>query len=664
MSSNYIDLPASSGGAAAGVDSVNGASGALTLIAGSGIGISVFGTDITISNTGTTGSNDTFAGFDNSGNLYSVPGFNIDTTSGGVNEQIIYQPDDLGGGYSLNRLGLSFDPLQNSPNDSWNVVDTAVNFDINSSGFSQGTGGNAVALYANNVLHNGTGDIGGVSILSNNIALGNGTDPISVKGMAYSYGFGNIASGVTMNGQVQGYGFQPNFQTGSTVSNGVNVFYDFSNFHTTVSGGYNSVIVNPQIDAIANNGNYVGFNTGPNITNLIGNAGMTGLGVFPNIGTLDVNGSFQGVSINPNITTNKNSATGIVVNMNGVNNFAGVQATLIVQDITYTFNQAGTDGNNITVEYTNTVLAGNEVAMVSGGNHIIVSIESGVSTATQVRAALLANGAINANFTFPITGTPSNPQITYAQTNLAGGVQAGRKLAADLTGDVRIDGALSFTGALSVGQLNAFATKDIATFTAGVNSIDSLITNPTLAASTTVSGSDLLGINTAMLLTIGANSHITSSFLGYAALGLPAVVSMGTGSTIDKVEGAVFAISLDSGATGGTIDEVNLCRALAIPNGATTVTALKAYEFDLPFGDPGTTTWGIYMAPASAHNYFAGDVIIGGVTGLPAATEKLRVTGDAVITGALSVGTGATGTFTTVDSKTVTVTNGIITSIV
>ncbi len=86
---------------------------------------------------------------------------------------------------------------------------------------------------------------------------------------------------------------------------------------------------------------------------------------------------------------------------------------------------------------------------------------------------------------------------------------------------------------------------------------------------------------------------------------------MGTGSTIDRVAGAAFAISLDSGATGGTIDEVDLCRALAIPNGATTITKLKAYQFDLPFGDPGTTTWGVYMEPA-CHNYMAGDLVVGG----------------------------------------------------
>ena len=83
------------------------------------------------------------------------------------------------------------------------------------------------------------------------------------------------------------------------------------------------------------------------------------------------------------------------------------------------------------------------------------------------------------------------------------------------------------------------------------------------------------------------------------------------GSTIDRVYGALFALSLDAGAGGGTVDEVGLCKSLAIPNGVTTVNKLYGYLFDLPFGDPGTTTWGFYDRPGK-NNYFAGNLLIGG----------------------------------------------------
>lgn len=560
-----------------------------------------------------TGNTNTFAGFDGSGNLESIPGLNIDTTTGGMNENITYQPNNVGGGHTLNSFNLNFDPLQNSPNDSWNLNNLYANFDVNSSGFTQGSSGDALILHNATIQHHGTGDIGSVSMIKNYFDLGNGTDPISVKGMSYAIGFANVNAGVTMTGAVQGYGFQPDINVAANLdpASDFRAFYDFANIHGEASGGYSSVILNPIIGSIPNSKNFTGITLNPTITTLNGNANFSGLNISSNIGTIGTpgGGNWQGINVNPTIANNVNYAAGINVNMNSVTNAAGSPSTLLVQDITYTFFANG-DNNNIQIQYTNTVLAGSEVASLAG-NIATVQIQSGVSTATQVRAAWLANltlsGAVNA----VITGTAGNAQTAFSPVNLAGGVNPGRKLAIDAIGDVDINGALSFTGALSVGQINAFASQDLTTLNPGVNSIDSLITSPSLAANGTVSGSDLLGINTAMLLTLGDNATITSNIFGYSALGLPAVVSMGTGSSIDKVAGAVFALSLDTGATGGTIDEVNLCRSLAIPNGTTTITRLMGYEFDLPFGDPGTTTWGFYSAPV-AHNYMGGDLLVGG----------------------------------------------------
>lgn len=618
MATNYVDLPAEGGGGggSGAVDSVNGITGAVEILAGQGIDVNTFGQNITIT---AIGPSNTFAGFDSAGKLENVPGFNIDTTTGGLNEQITYQPNDLGGGYSLNTIGLQFDPLQNSPDDDWNLFNLGVRFDINSSGFGQGTSGEAVTIISSDIEHHGTGDIGSVSFIKNYADLGNGTDPITVRGLAYAFGFGDVNSGVTLTGPIQGYGFQPHIHAGAILpsSNDIRAFYDNSNVDEAASGGYTSIGVSANIGSIPNNKNFNGIELNPSIVTFDGNAGFTGVGIFPNITDIGspTGGSFQGITIDPNIAHNHNYAAGINVNMNNVTNAPGTFSTLVVQDITYTFNTSG-DNNNIQIRYTNTVVAGSEVANLSG-NLITIQIESGVSTATQVRTAFNNNGTLLSAITAAITGTASNPQVTYSATNFAGGNQGGQKFAADFVGDVRIDGALSFTGQLTVGQIQAFANKDIATFPSGVNSIDQLITSPTLADNLTVTGVDLLGVNTAMLLNIGNNSHITTSFLGFAALGLPAVVTMGTGSTIDRVEGAAFAISLDGGGSGGTIGEVDLCRAIAIPNGVTTITRLMGFEFDLPFGDPGSTTWGVYMAPVTAHNFMAGDLKVGG-TDLPA----------------------------------------------
>lgn len=267
----------------------------------------------------------TFAGFDGSGVLESIPGFNIKGDSGGIDEQITIQPDNVGGGNTLNNAGLNFDPLQNSPDDNWNLNNIFANFDVNSSGFSQGTSGQALTLNNLNVGHLGTGDIGSVAMTQNYFNLGNGTDPISVRGVAYSYGFGDINSGVTMTGAVQGYGFQPNVHTGAILdsNNDIRAFYDNTNISVEASGGYSSFTSSPVVESIADGKNFNGYGLSPNITTFTGSAGFTGFGVFPNIGTMTT-GGFQGVQISPNISSaGSGFHVGLNINMNDVTGFTG-----------------------------------------------------------------------------------------------------------------------------------------------------------------------------------------------------------------------------------------------------------------------------------------------------------------------------------------------------
>lgn len=528
-----------------------------------------------------------------------------DSVSQSITQQTTQQPNGAGG-WNVQTLNVQFDPLQNSPAAGYNINQISVDVDPNDTGFGIGTGGTFVILNNNFLSHNSPSDTGSITFINNVAELGNSTDPISIAALTYCSNFTHLYPNATITNQIQGFNFTINTDVGSSI-NDVNGLCDFSNIQGTIVGSYNSANLSPVIEEIQTNHNYVGLNMFTNIDNFAGNAGCVGIALSGNLGTFDT-GGYQGISINPNITLVQ-YATGINVSMDSVTVYAGTPSSLVIQDLTLTFNAPG-DNNSIQIEYLNDGTAGSETAVVAG-LLLTVHMQSGVSTATQIKAALDANGTILTNLTTTISGVGSNPQVAQAATNFTGGTNPGNKKAAYLDGDVEITGNLTFGGALSIGILNSFASLDVATALPGVNSISMLITAPSLAASATVTGVDLLGINTAMLLTMGDNSTWTTSFLGATALGLPAVVSMGTGSTIDRVAGAAFAISLDSGATGGTIDEVDLCRALAIPNGATTITKLKAYQFDLPFGDPGTTTWGVYMEPA-CHNYMAGDLVVGG----------------------------------------------------
>lgn len=105
---------------------------------------------------------------------------------------------------------------------------------------------------------------------------------------------------------------------------------------------------------------------------------------------------------------------------------AGTAATLVVQDLTYTAANVNVDGNSITVAYVAGGTAGSEVVTVTG-NAISVSMDTGVSTATQIKAAIDASAAALALATVAITGTGSNAQVAAVAAALTGGVIGGAR---------------------------------------------------------------------------------------------------------------------------------------------------------------------------------------------------------------------------------------------
>lgn len=627
MSSQYVKLPPDSGGGGGGsVDSFNGRTGVVVsqtgdysaaLISNTPAG-NIVATDVQgaineldsekqpIISVG----NFIVLGTDAGGAVVAVPGW-TQNAEGGIDQAGTFHPNNDVGGFSSNNFTWYVEPLQNSPDDNLNIQNTYVQLDNANSGFDFGTSGTALRLDNLNVTHQGTGDVGEVQFRSVNSNIGNGTDPISIKGMGIAFGFGNINANVTVNGALQGYGMQFNVNAAASIdpTTQITAFYDFNNIGCA-SPNYTSAGFSPTIASINNNNNCVGVNLNPNITTFTGNAGYIGLALSGNFGTFNDGGYYQGVNAAPTITSARYAA-GLNISMDNVTPYAGVVSDLVEQDITFTFIAAG-NNNSYTLEYTPGATAGNEVVTVLG-NAIEVQIESGVSTATQVKAAWDASQAATA-INAVITGTASNAQVTFGPTNFANGEDAGRILAAWLDGDVEITGGLTFGGALSIGKLNAFASQAIIDGGGTPTSIHGLVSNPTVAANATIANADTLGINTAMLLTVGDNAAVTTSLVGIAALALPAVVTMGAGSTVDQVSGGTFAISLDGAATGGTIGNLDLCRSVAIPNGITTITRMSGYKFDLPFGDPGTTTWGFYESPG-VNNYFAGNLLVGGTAG-------------------------------------------------
>lgn len=101
---------------------------------------------------------------------------------------------------------------------------------------------------------------------------------------------------------------------------------------------------------------------------------------------------------------------------------SGTHATLVVQDITYTSGNSGISPSKITIAYTTGGTAGSEVVTVANLSQISVKIQSGVSTATQVLAAINGSAAALALISAAITGTAGNAQTApFGPTALSGG---------------------------------------------------------------------------------------------------------------------------------------------------------------------------------------------------------------------------------------------------
>lgn len=622
MATYYIKLPYVPGGSGA-VDSVNGQTGIVVLTpADLGLGNVNNTSDAdkpisTATQAALDNKQDTILGNDNevvyqndSGDIETFPGLTRELDTGGLQLSLTVVPNGLSGNYQLKPSYISILPAQDSPDQAYTLYNNQINHD--GGGFEFGSNGDSFTFLNNNFVANFSGDLGRVSMISNSFSIGDGITPTNIKGVGYSFGFGQINAEVTVTDFLQGYGFQPFVHADAILdpNSFINAFYDYANIETLASN-YTSIGLSPNIAGIINNHGYTAININTTIDEFQGNAGYNGLGISGNLGTFDT-GGYNGININPTIDSVR-FATGISVSMDNVTVFPGANASLVIQDLTITADQPGVTENTVTFEYTGGGTAGAEVVSNTGLS-FQVQIEDGVSTAQNIADALNAYLFFTQNLNVTVSGTASNPQSIQAPTNLTGGEDPGNKKAASFDGDVEITGSLTFGGALSIGKLNAFYQQELSDGGGNPQSVHLLISAPFIGDNETVNNADLIGLNTAMLLTVGDNSTVNSAFLGLSALALPAVVSIGSGSTVDRVAGATFALSLDATAGGGSIDILDLCRSIAIPNGVTTVNKMAGYKMDLPFGNPATTAWGFYEQPG-VNNYFAGNLLIGGTAG-------------------------------------------------
>lgn len=179
---------------------------------------------------------------------------------------------------------------------------------------------------------------------------------------------------------------------------------------------------------------------------------------FTKILSADVNQYFKDISNRLNWLGGTDTTTGLSGDNIQANSILETAATLTLQGVTYTANSGfGANGNNITIAYTTGAVAGQEIVSVVG-SAITIEVQSGVSTVTQVVAALNLS-PIALKYITP-SGVSSSTITAVSATNLAGGVNSGGlvrslKLSLDSANFVLINdstGKMSSEPALSISR--------------------------------------------------------------------------------------------------------------------------------------------------------------------------------------------------------------------
>jgi len=209
-------------------------------------------------------------------------------------------------------------------------------------------------------------------------------------------------------------------------------------------------------------------------------------------------------------------------------------------------------------------------------------------------------------------------------------------LAANLVGDVYIDGDLQITGSfgfsgdLNVGSIQSYKVNNVVD--SGFNPFTNNGIVSQFDASGTVANCDSIGLATPALINLGSTFAGTSGGfgLGLASLALPNVVTMQSGCSLDNLTSCAYVTLFDAGNTGGTIDRLINVRATNISQGGTQ-TITRAYSFFADFfaGDLAVDSWGLYDSGAK-HNWMANSLKIGAGDTVSNSSIGLEVTGKAI----------------------------------
>lgn len=629
-----------------------------------GADLSVAG-NITAANFPPTGGANSFAGYDSGGLLTTIPDWTFVVSNGAtlVGNQGTY---DIPADGTPGVIKIVNNEIE------WNAANS--NTDQNLNGFvldshvdrsHSGQDVNQVVGLSTSASVEGSGTVSGHTAwnLNQNLSGNSGGTTTNALSLGIGAGAGALYNIGTYRGILGGFNAQATSVVGDVFPFNFNTSGDFT-------GQYQGAFLNHN-----------------------GNVGGNVLGIFSGVnGTLGGNASMLNVAVNGDITGNYIGAN---IRHDGAS--SGYTGVLVTQVGTHTT----TNNEGVRVEFGNgtatsktafTAVMGDGATSISGrfgefswgngsyDNRIGLNINGGTgnTNTSETGYNLSQSTGTSQSFQgFNMSGAGTTGQWTGINVN--GGNCVASSSAVGL--NVSMNG---ITGLPTTNRARALNTdggvwsQNMGTTTVSNHPFTLDVGNTIGVSLQIISGSPITGTEWAG--TTFRNSLQFDDDMGTGPLGLGWAAMLDTpfilgtaGKTVDKAS-LHGMVPLIAGGTGGTIGELSYVRTFNVVNfGGTTPTINEAYVFKFdagtgPLSGVATKAHGIYLDDSGLFNYLGGKTRLGGGSYVEP-TVTLDVTGAIVVSGDVACATvtpanGATGTFTTADAKTVTVTNGIITSIV
>lgn len=557
-----------------------------------------------------TGATNTVVGFDNSGALNPIPGWFINATTSGLNQNITVDPAVVGS-QTLNNWYSAVSPSADAAN-SYLGHNFIVQYDPSNIGFAM----DHVDGASVDQDHLGDGTVGFMRAFFTNQVVGNGL----TTGRVTQLNNADLVTGIA---------------AGATVHDGRGVFVQL-NQQGTLEEDYAAVDINSNGNSIGrhldgvriNLSNATGGNSHPLSVNTSGSVGDSLI-------QLILGNQSGGTVVNGMSAISGNNEAAIGGTMQGFVYFNNGHVAQNESGISY-FSNADVDGN------VNLVTASHGGGHLIGGSFLAENLNNQSNTTGQSQIAEWSStgdtGTGMKGLNLHLAGTNASGQITGVNIDLSGAIA---------TSGEQKQGMIVNDGVLSV-QSNFDTSINTASGEFQQNIIGG---NFHIAAGHPISGAYGFGNNLGPGVIIdddmAADNILGTSSLGYSVNGFVNQIQASSGKTLDTINYMTAGGGITPASSGGTITNASLFRGIGfLPEGGSlTITNLWGLKIEPLLDAAGATNeWGVWIGATGADNWFAKDVVIGGSTGKPTGAYALDVTGDALHTGNILAGADSTYT--------------------